>query len=191
METWVVILWSIVVFILGLFFNKYLPSYFTEKGKNLATKEDIAQITDLIEEVKSVYSRDIELLKAELNKTLLVHRVHFETEFKALSEIWKKVASVRFTMARTSLVPKQEATNENFDQFWSSMDELREAIDYNSPFYPKSIYDELGKLIELGNQQKGYIKLHNREDKFREFCIHVEILSGLIRVHIKDLAILP
>jgi hypothetical protein len=36
----------------GFILKNYLPSYFTEKGKNLATKEDIAEITRRIEAVK-------------------------------------------------------------------------------------------------------------------------------------------
>lgn len=36
----------------GFILKNYLPSYFTEKGKNLATKEDIAEITRKIEAVK-------------------------------------------------------------------------------------------------------------------------------------------
>ena len=37
---------------LSLIFAKYLPSYFNEKAKNLATKEDIEGITTKIENVK-------------------------------------------------------------------------------------------------------------------------------------------
>lgn len=38
--------------VLGFVIKDYLPSYFTEKGRNLATKEDIAEITRKIEAVK-------------------------------------------------------------------------------------------------------------------------------------------
>ncbi|HWN95370.1 MAG TPA: hypothetical protein VNT99_10090 [Methylomirabilota bacterium] len=37
---------------LGFILKNYLPSYFAEKGRNLATKEDIEEITRRIEEVK-------------------------------------------------------------------------------------------------------------------------------------------
>jgi hypothetical protein len=50
----------------GLFLRSYLPSYFTEKGKNLASKEDIAQITGLIEGVKAQYVAEVEKVKATL-----------------------------------------------------------------------------------------------------------------------------
>ena len=35
----------IAVFLLGLFTKNYLPSYMEKKGENLATKEDVKEIT--------------------------------------------------------------------------------------------------------------------------------------------------
>ena len=43
---WIYIVVEItLVFLLGLFIKNFLPSYMEEKGKNLATKEDIEVIT--------------------------------------------------------------------------------------------------------------------------------------------------
>ena len=56
----------IIIIIVGLILRSYLPSYFTEKGKNLATKEDIGLITEKIEKVRSQYISDIEKLKSSL-----------------------------------------------------------------------------------------------------------------------------
>jgi hypothetical protein len=47
----------------------YLPGYIKEKGKNLATKEDIADITDQIEQVKTEYSKQLELYKSDIWKS--------------------------------------------------------------------------------------------------------------------------
>lgn len=54
------------VVIVGLLLKHYLPPYLTEKGKNLATKEDIEEITNKIERVRSQYASEIEKLKSEL-----------------------------------------------------------------------------------------------------------------------------
>ncbi len=56
----------VVVVAGGFFLRSYLPSYFTEKGKNLASKEDIAQITRLVESVKAQYVAEVEKVKATL-----------------------------------------------------------------------------------------------------------------------------
>jgi len=53
---------GLVVFLLIKFF---LPSYFSEKGKNLATKEDIEDITKKIESVKSSYAHVLEELRSD------------------------------------------------------------------------------------------------------------------------------
>ena len=45
----------------------FLPSYLNEKGKNVASKEDIAILTDLVERVKKDYTSEIERLKATLH----------------------------------------------------------------------------------------------------------------------------
>ena len=49
----------VVIVGIGFFIKNYFPSYFNEKGKNLATKEDIAEITNRIESVKSSYEKSL------------------------------------------------------------------------------------------------------------------------------------
>lgn len=46
--------------------KNYIPKYFEEKGKNLATKEDIGDITKIVESVKFDLLKDTEVLKAQL-----------------------------------------------------------------------------------------------------------------------------
>ena len=41
-----------VIFLVGLFTKNYLSSYMDKKGENLATKEDIEEITRKTEEVQ-------------------------------------------------------------------------------------------------------------------------------------------
>lgn len=50
--------------IFRLLMLRYLPAYFSEKGKNLATKEDIAAITRQVEAVRHEYSALLEELRA-------------------------------------------------------------------------------------------------------------------------------
>lgn len=56
----------IVGYLVGLLTKNYLPTYVSEKAKNLATKEDIEGITNKIEGVKSQYIAQIEQLKSDL-----------------------------------------------------------------------------------------------------------------------------
>ena len=53
------ITWTLVGFILALVINNFLPKYFGKKGENLATKEDISEITNKIETVKHDYAKGL------------------------------------------------------------------------------------------------------------------------------------
>ena len=51
--------------VITLIVKNYLSKYVSEKAKNLATKEDIEDITNKIESVKSSYSHTLEKAKSE------------------------------------------------------------------------------------------------------------------------------
>ena len=67
METW---LGALTLGVIVLLIRSFLPAYFSEKGKNLATREDIAKITDEIESVKTDYAAKLKLLEHQ-NSLLL------------------------------------------------------------------------------------------------------------------------
>ena len=58
---------------LGWLIRYYLAPYSTEKGKNLATKQDIAEITGRIEGVKAEYDRELEGVRAAIDSKLGIH----------------------------------------------------------------------------------------------------------------------
>lgn len=64
-----------IVCMIVLYFtvNNLLPSYFQEKGKNLATRDDISKITELVESVKYTFAIETEKLKANLS---LLNNIH-------------------------------------------------------------------------------------------------------------------
>lgn len=59
----------IAVFGLGLFLRNYLSSYMGQKGTNLATKEDIGEITRSTEEVTSIFQREMAVFSNDLTFT--------------------------------------------------------------------------------------------------------------------------
>ena len=61
----------------------------TEKGKNLATKEDIGEITEKIENVKSAYAADLEEIKSTLT-AINQQRLHlFEKRTDAMIQFFE------------------------------------------------------------------------------------------------------
>ncbi len=55
-----------IAVIAGWFLNNYFPSYMNKKGENLATKEDVQEITALTEEVQKEFKESFEQFTADL-----------------------------------------------------------------------------------------------------------------------------
>lgn len=81
------ILEIVAVFLLGLFLKNYLPSYMNEKGKNLATKEDIQEITQKTEAVQQEFREKFELFSSD---------VRFKYDFynRQYSELYCKLYAI-------------------------------------------------------------------------------------------------
>jgi hypothetical protein len=78
------------VFFAAFFLKHFLPSYFSEKGKNLATREDIGEITRKVEEVRSEYLLQVESLKAMNQLRLAALDRRLEVHQQAFLQ-WRKV----------------------------------------------------------------------------------------------------
>lgn len=105
----ILVILNAVVFLgqiaLGLLLKNYLPAYATEKGKNLATKEDIEEITRKVEGVKDEFAKSREEI-AHQNRQLLdsMNRRHqlrlaaldkrLEVHQEAYTLWWKLVRTV-------------------------------------------------------------------------------------------------
>jgi hypothetical protein len=50
----------------GLLLKGFLPSYVTEKGKNKASKEDLKELTGIVEDVRTANAEALERLKSDL-----------------------------------------------------------------------------------------------------------------------------
>ena len=145
----------------GLILKSYLPSYFKEKGKNLATKEDIGVITHEIEEVKSQYSKDIEILRADLAKQSHVHQVRFEHEFKILADIWDSLIHLRKMTGQLRPIldtynpeeSEEQRKSRRLGEFISAYNGLADKIEKNRPFYPTTVYDGLIELIRIVDKE--------------------------------------
>lgn len=85
---WILLILQVIILIgLGLFLRKWLPSYMEEKGKNLATKEDIAEITRKTEEVGKEFKEKFEEFSSDL---------HFKQEylFRQFSELYSELYTI-------------------------------------------------------------------------------------------------
>jgi hypothetical protein len=97
MENIIPFVYAIAGILLGWFGN-YGLSYMKEKGGNLATKEDIKEITKLVESVHSEYAASLELIKTDLSiyqqkhLSLLQHK--FDIYQTAINPAIKLIAAI-------------------------------------------------------------------------------------------------
>ena len=116
------VLTPIVTLVVGWLGGNYFPSYFGEKGKNLATKEDIGVITREIEKNKNLatredigaitreveknknlatkedigaITREVESVKAAMASQLHVHQIRYKNEFDILLALSEKLVEAR------------------------------------------------------------------------------------------------
>lgn len=78
---------SIITFGVGLFVKNFLPSYMDEKGKNLATKEDIQEITKKTEEVQQEFKESFEMFSNDV-------QFKYDFYYKQYSELYSKLYSI-------------------------------------------------------------------------------------------------
>jgi len=153
-----------------------------------------------LEALKSALESDIRRLQAEIDRTIVVHRVHFETEFSALRDIWQKVSRVR------SLLPllgpldgsKPQAT-EAYELMSTAVAELVTAIDSQSPFYSSSIYEKLDdlrllakvELTEVATEKPNEVPdwWKRRRETRNEIHAKVDAISKAIRARLEQLSV--
>ena len=159
-------------FVLGLLTNSFLTKYFGKKGENLATKEDISEITDKIETVKHDYARQLESTKAELSAQLNTHGFRYEKEYEVLSELTALLVEVRD--ASLSLRPvmdftdpsktKEEIKKERLQRLFEAGRALYISREKKRPFYPATIYEAILAVEKTARSESIKYQCHDRFD---------------------------
>jgi hypothetical protein len=135
-----------------------LRSYATEKGKNLATKEDIAEITRHVEGVRAEYTDRVERLKASLGETQTINRTQYELELTAYREVWQVLLPVHRAAAglrpALDVMPGPTETSDSRKQerlrkFSETFNPFSEVVWKHRPFYPAAVFDEMNELLRL------------------------------------------
>ena len=147
----------VAIIALGLLLYRYLPAYAAQKGRNLATKEDVADITTSIESVKSGYAHELESVRAAIESRLGIHQFRYQREFAILVRLSKKVVELRD--ATTMLRPESEYVNpdESEDErkrrqlarYTSASRELYQFYEPRRPFLPEALLKSLRVLDEV------------------------------------------
>lgn len=136
-------------------FKDYLFSYSKWKAKNLATKEDISEITEKIQEVKHDYAKQLETTKADLSSQINNSSFRYEKEYEIISDITQKLVALRDCACSFRPIfdhidptkPEEERKKERLDAFHKSLRELYLVRENKRPFYTEDIYQAV-KAVE-------------------------------------------
>ena len=91
----------------------YLSAYLSEKGKNLATKEDIAGLTRLVEDVRAPYLASVENLKGRHQLRMAAIDARLRAHQEAFT-LWRELGGVVHTEhAGTTVLKCQKWWEEN------------------------------------------------------------------------------
>lgn len=164
-----------------------------------------------LEKLRLTHAQSLAFYQHEFDKTILVTKVHFETEFSALKEAFQRLAEVRLTMAGIrpfmSVAPAGETREDKLKGLFERLEKLIAA--YNAliattenlrPFYPKEIYEYIEECsraawMEITDVQTSgdtvfrsdwYAQGRQNNERFMKAY---NTVANLIRDHIATLAI--
>jgi hypothetical protein len=145
---------SLIVFGMAAWLGKIWATRILEKDRQ-KYREELQRLT-------STYEAANKSVQAELDKRSHVYRVQFETEFKALSEIWGKITDLRSDMAGirpaidSPLADGEDAIGRyrrRLERFGQTLAEFKVLVFKYAPFYPEEIYDRMYLMINLAGAE--------------------------------------
>lgn len=173
------LLFALAGLVLGLIGKSFLPSYFSEKGRNLATKEDIEGITNQIEGVKSDYAKQHQELVYQHQLTVEAMKAHTQMSLAAVESrlaahqqafaLWRKLLKNIHDESARDVVKECEAWwNDNclylspdarqgfLEAFWGVNDHPALLKDRSNP---TAATENFNRIIRVGEKITGSVAL--------------------------------
>lgn len=167
MDTWTLGLASFVGAALAMGLGIAWRSYFGEKGRNLATKQDIGAITTKIEAIRTEYMRGLEESKSAWAAHSSLFTYRYQREYDMLRELSEALVKVKNAAEFFSNYPNLPESMETEDSkkyrdkqvnaLARSLQRLQLLREQRRPFYPQEIYDALGHLAKAAQQESSYL----------------------------------
>lgn len=164
-----------------------------------------------LEGLKQEHAQLLARYQHELDKTVLVTKVHFETEFGALKEVFQKLAETRLALAGVrpfmeighpdeTRDHKLKALSTRLGKLVAAYNELISTTENLRPFYPQEIYDQIDEcqraawtevtdVRTAGDSTFTHQWYQQGETNRTRFMKAYHTISLLIRDHIATLAI--
>lgn len=78
----------VIAYVAGLLTKKFLPKYMEEKGRNLATREDIGAITREVERARQTYTEQLEAVRADLQLMVDWNKTHHNRQQESVISLY-------------------------------------------------------------------------------------------------------
>jgi len=160
-----------IIILLGLYWI-FIKSYYSEKGKNHATKEDVKEITDKIESVKLDYLRKIEEYKKELNIKYEIGKTLIDNKVKA----YQIATSLKETIIRRK--SNLGSVKDQMQQIFENIPEL--LIHLNSQVQLKEMFLEESKAMEVNYNEIVFYIEQLRTAGEKKYVINLDIIDQIL-----------
>ncbi len=157
-------------------------------------------------DMRAQHKQDAQRLRAELDRTLIVHRTHLDLELSAYRDTWSSIAQVRVAMAglrpRADIAPRgqtlDECRAERLPLLIHSHNELTRCVERNEPFLVEEIYSGLEEALRLSQFELAQVRttatdspeyFANGERNYRAFDAQTRRLAAAIRERLSHLAV--
>ena len=142
LEYWAQLLPLVVIVILGFWFRSYITKYVNKKAENLAQKEDLEKLTEITERIR-----------AQFDRTNVVHRVQFEAEFRAYQETWLAAHNVFREFIRLNPMTGPR-TQPRFEEFGKAQLSFTDILVSHQPFISESVSQRFNAFEDLMIDEK-------------------------------------
>ena len=166
-----------------------------------------------IEELKAKYQQELERYRAELNRSILVTRAQFETEFESYKRVFEGLGEVRLAISGTrpmmGVSRPGETKEDRLKALWERLNVLAEAhdktvkiLEYVSPFITQGIYLKIeecliaarGEILDIrtaGEETFSFGWFEEGQKRLDQFFKAYGPVTNAIRERIASLAIIP
>jgi hypothetical protein len=122
--------WNLLVILAAIGLSVlYLRKYIGAKAENVAQKEDLRALTDIVEGVR-----------AQFERAKLVHRVQFEAEFRACQDVWREANNTHREFVRLFPLLFGKPTPLQRGNFISAQQAFTQALEAGKPFMNQTVW---------------------------------------------------
>lgn len=171
----------ILLCVLALVLRDFFPAYYSEKGKNLATREDIGRITDEMERVKAIYAE--KLTAIEHQHSMLLEEIRGNQQLR-MAAIDKRLQAHQeaYTRWRTLL------SKLNSNDLGSVAFECQQWWDKNCLYLSPAARESFIKAFFAANM---YSVLREEGDNIKERQMCVEAITAVGEAIVAGAALPP